>query len=52
MVFKDQLIAIGEYLYTPRVDQVYESDNVFRNMIIILFLNEYNHNENSFVSEL
>ena len=23
MVFKDQLIAISEYLRTPRVDQVY-----------------------------
>ena len=28
MVFKDQLIAFSEYLYTSWVDQVYQSDNV------------------------
>ena len=28
MVFKDQLIAISQYLYTPCVDQVYQSDNI------------------------
>ena len=29
IVFKNQLIAISKYLYTPYVDQVYKSNNIW-----------------------
>ena len=39
VVFKDQLIAISEYLYAPCADQVYYSDKrQYLKASIILFL--------------
>ena len=63
MVFKDQLIAVSEHLFIYAMcrssilkwQYMCRSSilkwQCFRNLII-LFLNEYNHNGNSFVSEL
>ena len=52
MVFKDQLIAISAcFIYAMCRSSILKWQ-YFRNLIIIPFLNEYNHNEDSFVSEL